>query len=82
MGDVAGVAFRGQCTFVSKARRLAGAGATAVVIVNNDDRPYMLHADSKDAGTDLGVPVVCVRRQDGARMLEWEGAVSITSDRD
>lgn len=83
MGDVVGVTWRGQCTFLSKAERLAAAGATAVVVINSDDRPYMLHADTTgDATTAVGVPVMCVRRQDGIRILEWEGAVTITSDRD
>eukprot|EP01047_Picozoa_sp_COSAG01_P096135 COSAG01_NODE_26692_length_705_cov_611.508251_1_plen_151_part_10 len=49
----------GGVTFVSKARTLALCGCVAVLVVNTDDEPFLLHASDADDGRDILVPVMC-----------------------
>ncbi|MFW0792759.1 M28 family metallopeptidase [Gordonia sp. CPCC 205515] len=60
------VATRGTCQFVIKARAAADAGATALIIVNNENGPL----DGATLGLDNGVPipVIGVTTADGDRL--------------
>ena len=53
---------RGSVSFVEKARRLQAAGAAAVVVLNVDEADYVPLGMVGDPGSDIAVPVVCVRR--------------------
>ena len=57
-----GVVERGSVSFVEKARRLQAAGAAAVVVLNIDEADYVPLGMVGDPGSDIAVPVVCVRR--------------------
>jgi hypothetical protein len=64
---------RGAVPFVEKARRVAAAGAAAIVIVNNVNEPYVAHghqySDGRiDDGDGITIPVVCVRLGDGSAL--------------
>ncbi len=60
-GQIA-VVERGSVSFVEKARRLQAAGAAAVIVLNVDEADYVPLGMVGDSGSDIAVPVVCVRR--------------------
>jgi hypothetical protein len=72
----------GGVTFVSKARTLALCGCVAVLVVNTDDEPFLLHASDADDGRDILVPVMCLRKRDGERLLspDFHGLVALSSE--
>jgi hypothetical protein len=61
---------RGGVTFVSKARRAQEAGAIGLIVINSNEKPFLLQADSGDSGADVGITVVCVRQSDGYSLLQ------------
>jgi hypothetical protein len=66
-GAVAVIA-RGGVPFVEKARRAQAADAVGVIFINDADEPYV--ALGMDGDSDIVLPVVCVRRSDGAAICE------------
>ncbi|WP_054707284.1 M20/M25/M40 family metallo-hydrolase [Bacillus sp. JCM 19041] len=59
---------RGNTTFAEKATNAVAAGAVGVIIYNNIDSLVPLNPNL--AGTEIKVPVVGVKKEDGARLLE------------
>ncbi len=66
-GSIAVIA-RGRVPFVEKARRAQVADAVGVMFINDTDEPYV--ALGMDGDSDIVLPVVCVRRSDGADICE------------
>ena len=61
---------RGEVPFVTKARNAQAAGAVGVILVNDTDEPLSAHGHQNldgtaDAGADVVVPVLCVRKTAG-----------------
>ena len=60
---------RGEISFVEKALKAQLRQAVALVVVNSDNHPFVPDAGTLDT-SDISIPVVCVRKSDGARLLE------------
>ena len=56
-----------------KARRAQDAGAVGVIVINSAEEPFLVQADSLDAGADIEIAVVCVRNSDGGSLLQTLG---------
>jgi len=80
-GDLAGLPVRGAvlllerggCTFASKTGRAAAAGAVAVVVVNDADRPLT----NGTLGSAAAIPVGGVSRDDGAALRARAGRPAV-----
>eukprot|EP01051_Picozoa_sp_SAG22_P003378 SAG22_NODE_163_length_16829_cov_9.946204_14_plen_799_part_00 len=75
---------RGVSTFVEKSRRAQAAGASGVIIINTDDEPYVPMAGTPARGgtingTDVSIPVICVRKSDGDSILDMLATSSSTN---
>lgn len=55
---------RGQCTFVKKVRNAQEAGATAVIVVNNDDGE-LPHMANDGSGGSIMIPSMIISKKDG-----------------
>ena len=69
---------RGHVSFVEKARRAQQAGAIALIIINSDDTPYVPLGMQGD--DEVLIPVVCVRRRDGAVLTQANHTTLISID--
>lgn len=69
MGKVA-VVCRGVVPFTEKARRVGEAGAIALIVVNDEDKPYKCSAAGDESTSDIDLPVVCVGRPDGRHLQD------------
>jgi hypothetical protein len=67
--------------FLEKARHAQRAGAAALIIVNYQERPFML--DCNEDASDVVIPVFCVRHQWGNMLMQrLPNTVVIQSDRE
>jgi hypothetical protein len=64
-----GLIERGTCTFYEKAQRAVAAGASGVIVFDNDAGSLLTMA-TPDGGTDLAVPAVFITNQDGNGVLQ------------
>ena len=60
---------RGVVPVVEKARRAQEAGATAVLLLNTDNKPYEPAGHGSDAGKDISIPVLTIPRDAGQALL-------------
>jgi len=66
---------RGKCPFADKLAAAAKRGAAAVVIADTVEQPQM--GGTLGAATDVTIPVVSVGKNDGARLREHPGPVTV-----
>ena len=60
---------RGEISFTDKARKAAAAGAIALIVVNTEDHAFVPDTTPGEGAEDIAIPVVCVRRSDGAALI-------------
>jgi hypothetical protein len=68
-GSVA-VMQRGVISFTDKARKVAAAGAIALIIINTQNQAFVPDTDGLESADDITIPVVCIRQSDGAMLLK------------
>ena len=73
-GTIAIVHRGGRTSFFDKARRAQAAGAVAVIVVNQDDRPFLAHHEAHEPAEGIAIPVVCVPRGAGEELLTSEAS--------
>jgi uncharacterized protein (TIGR03382 family) len=78
MLGVLGLVQRGNCNFYDKAQRAAAAGASGVIIYDNDAGPLITMA-SPDGGVPLEVPAVFITNQDGTDVLQRLDGGTVTA---
>ncbi|CAL4945961.1 unnamed protein product [Urochloa decumbens] len=66
-GSVA-VADRGECTFIEKAKTAEAGGATALLIVNEEDALQKMVCTDKDPPPNIKIPVVMVSKSAGDKI--------------
>lgn len=68
-GRIALINRGGGVSFFEKARRAQEAGAVAVVVINQDDRPFIAHHEPTDRIDGVMLPVVCMPKGAGEELL-------------
>ncbi|KAI8569594.1 hypothetical protein RHMOL_Rhmol02G0290000 [Rhododendron molle] len=68
-GDVL-VVERGNCKFTTKASNAQAAGASAILIVNNQRELYKMVCEPNDTDLDINIPAIMLP-QDAGTTLEW-----------
>ncbi|WVZ67708.1 hypothetical protein U9M48_016752 [Paspalum notatum var. saurae] len=66
-GSVA-VAERGECTFLEKAKAVEAGGATALLLINDEDDLQRMVCTDKDPPPNIGIPVVMVSKSAGDKI--------------
>ncbi|WP_236147341.1 M28 family metallopeptidase [Mycolicibacterium sp. CH28] len=69
---------RGACPFVDKQSIAAKLGAVALIVADNVDEEHMGATLGEDS--DVKIPVVGVKKADGARLRSASGPVTLTTD--
>ena len=68
---------RGGCTFVTKVRNIAHAGAKAAIIIDTNNENITLVTMSDDGtGAGLRIPAVLVSKSDGAKLVDFFSTAS------
>lgn len=76
---------RGTLTFAEKARNAKNAGATAIVIVNNDTSALnftLINSEDPDASTFDWPLTIAVSKADGEALLSQAGTITVTNQKD
>ena len=73
-GCVVAIDRGGGVPFVTKTRYAQAAGAIGVILINDMDEPLTAHGHQNldgtvDGGADVSVPVVCIRKTGGERLV-------------
>lgn len=59
------LAARGNCTFTKKAREAQGAGATALIVINDEEELYKMVCSESGTYTDIKIPSVLLPKSAG-----------------
>ncbi|CAN1778187.1 Signal peptide peptidase-like 2 [Linum perenne] len=71
---------RGNCTFTAKAINAEAAGASAVLIVNDENELYEMVCDADETDLDISIPVVMIPKDAGVfleKLLSSNASVSV-----
>ncbi|KAL7125782.1 hypothetical protein ABFS83_14G139600 [Erythranthe nasuta] len=61
---------RGNCSFVTKANVAESAGASALLIINNQTELFKMVCEANETDVDIGIPVVMLPQNAGSRLKE------------
>ncbi|TVU36068.1 hypothetical protein EJB05_17981, partial [Eragrostis curvula] len=70
LANAVAVAQRGECTFLEKAKAAAASGASALVIINDENDLQKMVCTDKDPPPNINMPVVMVSQSAGAKILK------------
>nr|GEV69475.1 signal peptide peptidase-lik 4 [Tanacetum cinerariifolium] len=62
--------YRGNCSFTDKARVAEAAGASAILVINNQTELFKMVCEEDESDVDIGIPTVMLPQDAGATMIE------------
>ncbi|PUZ53331.1 hypothetical protein GQ55_5G044100 [Panicum hallii var. hallii] len=68
LSDSVAMAERGECTFIEKAKTAEAGGATALIIMNDEDALQKMVCTDKDPPPNINIPVVMVSKSAGDKI--------------
>ncbi|XP_049373912.1 signal peptide peptidase-like 4 isoform X1 [Solanum verrucosum] len=62
---------RGNCSFTTKAKVAEAAGASAIIIINNQTELFKMVCDPGESDVDIGIPAVMLPQDAGTSLIEF-----------